>query len=45
MGREEHSESGTSFLNQQEVRRIISFLDYLLEAGVGPNQIGIITPY
>ncbi|OAF66350.1 hypothetical protein A3Q56_05905 [Intoshia linei] len=44
-GQEEISASGTSYLNRTEAANVAKISTLLMEAGVTPNQIGIITPY
>ncbi|KAL4855832.1 Regulator of nonsense transcripts 1 [Chlorella vulgaris] len=45
LGSEEISASGTSYLNRTEAASVEKIVTYLLKSGVGPTQIGIITPY
>ena len=42
---EEISASGTSFLNRGEVQNIEQIVTAMFNAGLRPDQIGIITPY
>ena len=44
-GAEEMSASGTSFLNRTEANQVEKFVTYLLEKGIKPSQIGVVTPY
>ena len=44
-GKEQSREGGTSFLNEAEADLIASLLKRVLDAGVRPEEIGIITPY
>lgn len=43
--REEHSASGSSFLNRGEASLVERAVTSFLRAGVSPEQIGVITPY
>ena len=45
LGAEEISSSGTSFLNRSEANAVEKIVTHLLKHGVGPWQIGVITPY
>lgn len=45
LGAEEISSSGTSFLNRTEANAVEKIVTHLLKHGVGPWQIGVITPY
>lgn len=45
LGSEELSGSGTSFLNRTEASNVEKVVTRLLQNGVSPSQIGIITPY
>ncbi len=45
LGAEELSSSGTSFLNRTEANAVEKIVTHLLKHGVGPWQIGVITPY
>jgi len=42
---EEISASGTSFLNRGEVVNIEMVITNMFNAGLRPDQIGVITPY
>ena len=42
---EEISASGTSFLNRLEAQQIEKVVSTMFNAGLRPDQIGIITPY
>ena len=42
---EESADSGTSFLNKYEATIVSNIVTQLLNSGVSPNSIGIITPY
>jgi regulator of nonsense transcripts 1 len=42
---EEISASGTSFLNRKETENVESVVSMFFNAGLRPDQIGIITPY
>ncbi|KAG9394994.1 UPF1 [Carpediemonas membranifera] len=44
-GREELSASGTSYLNRTEAVVIEQIVTRCLKCGIGPDQIGVITPY
>ena len=44
-GREESSDSGTSFINRQEAYMASQIISKLCKAGVEPRKIGVITPY
>ncbi len=44
-GQEEMSASGTSFLNRAEASAVEKCVTKLLESGVNPDQIGVVTPY
>jgi regulator of nonsense transcripts 1 len=44
-GIEEHSASGTSYLNTTEVEFVEQIVTALLQAGVTPDNLGVITPY
>ena len=44
-GQEEMSASGTSFLNRAEASAVEKCVTHLLNAGVSPEQIGVVTPY
>ena len=44
-GGEEMSASGTSFLNRTEASQVEKFVTHLLEKGIKPPQIGVVTPY
>ncbi len=44
-GGEEMSASGTSFLNRTEATNVEKFVTQLLEKGIKPPQIGVVTPY
>ena len=44
-GQEEMSASGTSFLNRAEASAVEKCVTHLLNAGVSPDQIGVVTPY
>ena len=44
-GQEEMSASGTSFLNRAEAVAVEKTVTHLLNAGVSPDQIGVVTPY
>lgn len=45
MGPEEVSASGTSYLNRVEAAAVEKAVTHLLKAGVGAEEIGVITPY
>lgn len=45
LGQEEISSSGTSYLNRSEASNCERAVTRLFQAGVQPDQIGIITPY
>lgn len=45
MGPEEVSASGTSYLNRVEAAAVEKAVTHLLKAGVGAEDIGVITPY
>eukprot|EP00163_Fabomonas_tropica_P009292 TRINITY_DN1909_c0_g1_i2.p1 TRINITY_DN1909_c0_g1~~TRINITY_DN1909_c0_g1_i2.p1 ORF type:complete len:1112 (+),score=271.16 TRINITY_DN1909_c0_g1_i2:105-3440(+) len=45
MGQEEISSSGTSYLNRTEASHTEKAVTELLNAGVTPEQIGVVTPY
>jgi regulator of nonsense transcripts 1 len=42
---EEISASGTSFLNRKEAENVEQVVSAFFNAGLRPDQIGIITPY
>ena len=42
---EEISASGTSFLNRKEAENVEQVVSSFFNAGLRPDQIGIITPY
>jgi len=42
---EEISASGTSFLNRTEAQNVEQIVTAFFNAGLRPDQIGIITPY
>ena len=44
-GQEEMSASGTSYLNRAEAVAVEKAVTHLLNAGVSPDQIGVVTPY
>jgi len=44
-GQEEMSASGTSFLNRAEASAVEKTVTHLLNSGVSPDQIGVVTPY
>lgn len=44
-GQEEMSASGTSFLNRAEAVAVEKCVTRLLNSGVSPDQIGVVTPY
>ena len=44
-GQEEISTSGTSYLNRAEAANVEKIITRFLKSGIGPLQIGIITPY
>ncbi|CCE85905.1 Piso0_005544 [Millerozyma farinosa CBS 7064] len=44
-GREEISGSGHSFLNRVEAMNVEKIITRLFKDGIGPEQIGVITPY
>jgi regulator of nonsense transcripts 1 len=45
LGAEEISSSGTSYLNRTEANAVEKIVTHLLKHGIGPWQIGVITPY
>ena len=45
MGVEEISATGTSYLNRKEGEVVERVVNRLIESGLKPEQIGIITPY
>jgi regulator of nonsense transcripts 1 len=45
VGHEELSASGTSYLNRMEASLVEKLVTKLLEAGVAPAHIGVVTPY
>jgi len=45
LGAEEISASGTSFLNRTEAANVEKIVTRLLQNGLNPSQIGVITPY
>ncbi len=45
LSNEEISASGTSFLNRTEAQNVEAVVTQLFNAGLKPEQIGIITPY
>ena len=45
LSNEEISASGTSFLNRTEAQNVESVVTMFFNAGLKPEQIGIITPY
>ena len=45
VGQEEVSASGTSYLNRTEAANVEKIVSRFLSGGVGPDQIGIVTPY
>jgi regulator of nonsense transcripts 1 len=45
IGQEEFSGSGTSYLNRTEAALVEKCVTQLLQAGVTPDNIGVITPY
>jgi regulator of nonsense transcripts 1 len=44
-GQEEMSASGTSYLNRAEASAVEKCVTQLLNSGVSPEQIGVVTPY
>jgi regulator of nonsense transcripts 1 len=44
-GKEEQYPGGTSYFNRVEAENIARLVKILLDAGVSPGQLGIITPY
>uniref|UniRef100_A0A914DI38 DNA2/NAM7 helicase-like C-terminal domain-containing protein n=1 Tax=Acrobeloides nanus TaxID=290746 RepID=A0A914DI38_9BILA len=44
-GKEEQNPGGTSYFNRVEAKNISRLVKTLLDAGVNPGQLGIITPY
>lgn len=44
-GREETSQSGTSFINKTEAQLVENIIRFLFKNGVVEQQIGVITPY
>lgn len=44
-GKEQSREGGTSYLNEVEANAVVRLLKRVLDAGVKPEEIGIITPY
>ena len=45
LGQEEHSASGTSYLNRMEAAAVEKVVTAFLRSGITPDQIGVITPY
>ncbi|KAH0486109.1 MAG: uncharacterized protein KVP18_001947 [Porospora cf. gigantea A] len=44
-GREEISASGTSYLNRAEAQNVEKIVNFMMQCGIKPHQIGIVTPY
>jgi len=45
LGKEEYSASGTSFLNRTEAILVEQIVTTFLQAGVTPDNLGVVTPY
>lgn len=44
-GKEKREQDGTSYYNSNEIKHVIFYIDRLLEVGVKPKEIGVISPY
>ena len=45
MGVEELSATGTSYINRKEASVVEKLVNRLIQSGIKPDKIGIITPY